>query len=320
MGHHRAALGHVPRHVDVLMPLFQQKLLVLKVPTAYFLPPIDRISVYCLHVVRVSREQTFQPQPGRSLVRISNISAAALCGSLLVFAGCIGQSQTPPVDQLGELERGTLIIAGPDAPKRAQQALIEAKAGDVIEFGEGRFEFKSTLSLDVSGVTIRGQGPDKTILSFQDQGQGTGGEGLLITSKQNVILENLAVEDARGDAIKANGTQKITFRKIRTEWTGGPKETNGGYGIYPVLCTGVVIEDCKVSGARMPASMSASRKISSSATTPFSKTSPASRSKTATAPTSMRTRRPTIPEESLSSPCPTCPPRKARTAASITTR
>ena len=127
--------------------------------------------------------------------------------------------------------------------------MIEAKAGDVIEFGEGRFEFKSTLSLDVSGVTIRGQGPDKTILSFKDQGQGTGGEGLLITSKQNVILENLAVEDARGDAIKANGTQKITFRKIRTEWTGGPKETNGGYGIYPVLCTGVVIEDCKVSGA-----------------------------------------------------------------------
>ena len=182
-------------------------------------------------------------------MRISNISAAALCGSLLVFAGCIGQSEAPPVDQLAQLERGTLIIAGADSPKRAQQALIEAKAGDVIEFGEGRFEFKSTLSLDVSGVTIRGQGPDKTIFSFKDQGQGTGGEGLLITSKQNVILENLAVEDARGDAIKANGTQKITFRKLRTEWTGGPKETNGGYGIYPVLCTGVVIEDCRVSGA-----------------------------------------------------------------------
>jgi parallel beta-helix repeat protein len=182
-------------------------------------------------------------------VRILNISAAALCGCLILFAGCSGQPETPAVDELAVLERGTLILATPDAPKRAQQALIEAKAGDVIELGEGRFDFKSTLSLDVSGVTIRGQGPDKTILSFKDQGQGTGGEGLLITSKQNVTLENLAVEDARGDAIKANGTQKITFRKIRTEWTDGPKETNGGYGIYPVLCTGVVIEDCKVSGA-----------------------------------------------------------------------
>ena len=146
-------------------------------------------------------------------------------------------------------ERGTLIVAGPDAPSCAQAALIEAKAGDVIELGPGRFDFKSTLSLDVSGVTIRGQGADKTILSFKDQGQGTGGEGLLITSKHDVTLESFAIEDARGDGIKANGTKKIAFRKIRTEWTDGPKETNGGYGIYPVLCTGVVIEDCKVSGA-----------------------------------------------------------------------
>ncbi len=182
-------------------------------------------------------------------MRILNISSLALCGGLIFFTGCLGQSGPPEVDELDNLERGTLIVPAPDAAKRAQQALIEAKAGDVIEFGEGRFDFKSTLSLDVSGVTIRGQGPDKTILSFKDQGQGTGGEGLLISSKQNVTLENLAVEDAKGDAIKANGTQKIVFRKIRTEWTDGPKETNGGYGIYPVLCTGVLIEDCKVSGA-----------------------------------------------------------------------
>ena len=52
-----------------------------------------------------------------------------------------------------------------------------------------------------------------------------------------------------GDGIKTNGTKRIIFRNVRTEWTGGPKETNGGYGIYPVLCTDVLIEGCKVSGA-----------------------------------------------------------------------
>ena len=36
---------------------------------------------------------------------------------------------------------------------------------------------------------------------------------------------------------------------MRTEWTGGPEETNGGYGLYPVLCTDVLIEDCVVRGA-----------------------------------------------------------------------
>ena len=119
----------------------------------------------------------------------------------------------------------------------------------MIELGEGRFDFTSTLSLDVSDVTLRGKGPDKTILSFKNQGAGTGGEGLLITSKDDVTVADLAIEDARGDGIKTNGTKRIVFRNVRTEWTGGPKETNGGYGIYPVLCTGVLIEGCKVAGA-----------------------------------------------------------------------
>jgi len=141
------------------------------------------------------------------------------------------------------------IEAGPDAPKQAQAAMINARPGDVIAFGAGRFDFRATLSLDVSHVIVRGKGPDKTFLSFKDQGQGTGGEGLLVTSKEDVTLQDLAVEDAKGDAIKVQGTKRIIFRNIRAEWTGGPKETNGGYGFYPVLCTDVVIEDCKAIGA-----------------------------------------------------------------------
>jgi parallel beta-helix repeat protein len=166
----------------------------------------------------------------------------------MLLAGC---SDAPPTVIADPPSSASVkrIEAGPDAAKRAQTALIEAQPGDIIELGEGRFDFKSTLSLDVSGVTINGQGPDKTILSFKDQGQGTGGEGLLITSKKDVAVGNLAVEDARGDGIKVNGTKKIAFRNVRVEWTGGPKETNGGYGIYPVLCTSVIIEGCKVSGA-----------------------------------------------------------------------
>jgi parallel beta-helix repeat protein len=141
------------------------------------------------------------------------------------------------------------IEAGPDAPKRAQAAMINAKDGDVVEFGAGRFDFRATLSLDKSHVTVRGQGSDKTILSFKDQGQGTGGEGVLITSKDDVTVEDLGIEDSKGDGLKVQGTRKLILRRLRTEWTGGPKETNGGYGLYPVLCTDIVIENCKVSGA-----------------------------------------------------------------------
>ena len=150
-------------------------------------------------------------------------------------------------DEVGE--KITRIESGPEAPKQLQTALINAQAGDVIELGAGRFDFKSTLSLDESHVTVRGKGADKTILSFKEQGQGTGGEGLLVTSKENVSIEDLAVEDARGDAVKIQATTRIKLRNVRTEWSGGAKETNGAYGLYPVLCTDVLIEGCTAIGA-----------------------------------------------------------------------
>ncbi len=192
-------------------------------------------------------------------MRTVDISAAALFGALIVVAGCTDPGASDAVSPAGtgpELSKAApspgnviRIEAGPDAPKRAQAALINAKPGDTVEFGAGKFDFRSTLSLDVSRITVRGQGSDKTILNFKDQGQGTGGEGLLVTSKEDVAIEDLAIEDPKGDGIKTNGTKKIAFRKLRVEWTGGPKETNGGYGIYPVLCTGVLVENCKVVGA-----------------------------------------------------------------------
>ncbi len=158
---------------------------------------------------------------------------------LLGIAGCV-RSSGPAASGA----KVTKVEAGADAHKRAQTALINARPGDVVEFGAGKFEFTSTLSLDVENVTIRGQGPDQTILAFNQQGQGTGGEGILVTSKEKFTIENLAVEDAKGDAIKVNGCTGVTFRKVRVSWSGGPKETNGGYGLYPVLCTNVLIEDC----------------------------------------------------------------------------
>jgi parallel beta-helix repeat protein len=157
--------------------------------------------------------------------------------AIALVAGCAKQSGSNG-------SKVTKIEAGPEAHKRAQTALIKAKPGETIEFGPGRFEFTSTLSCDVDDITIRGQGNDKTILAFNQQGQGTGGEGILVTSKKNFTIEDLAVEDAKGDAIKVNGCNGLTFRKVRVSWTGGPKESNGAYGLYPVLSQNVLIEDC----------------------------------------------------------------------------
>ena len=144
-------------------------------------------------------------------MRTFPLTHALLVTLVLGVGGCSGQPDTgkvsPPATDAKTTPKVTRIEAGPDAPKQAQTALIKAKQGDVIEFGAGKFEFQSTLSLDVSGVTIRGQGPDKTILSFKEPGQGTGGEGLLITSKHGRHSREPRRGRHPGDAIKVQRHQ-----------------------------------------------------------------------------------------------------------------
>ncbi|AOL94320.1 parallel beta-helix domain-containing protein [Porphyrobacter sp. LM 6] len=141
------------------------------------------------------------------------------------------------------------VEPGEGAGTRLQEALILAAPGDVIELAAGRFVLTDGLSLDVDGVTVRGAGMDSdggTILDFTAQ-QGAG-EGLLVTS-DNVTLLDFAVENPKGDGIKSKGADNIVYSGIRVEWTGGPKATNGAYGIYPVESTGVLVQGSMVSGA-----------------------------------------------------------------------
>ncbi|WP_435418210.1 parallel beta-helix domain-containing protein [Parerythrobacter aurantius] len=141
----------------------------------------------------------------------------------------------------------TIAVApGDGAQERLQEALILAEPGDEILLGAGRFVLTDGLSLDVDGVTVRGAGMDATVLDFGAQKDG--GEGLLVTSDR-VTLRDFAVENARGDGIKSKGADDIVYARIRVTWTGGPKPTNGAYGIYPVESTGILVTDSEVSGA-----------------------------------------------------------------------
>lgn len=138
------------------------------------------------------------------------------------------------------------VAPGPTAGETLQEALILAEPGDVVALAEGRYELVDGLSLDVDGVTVRGAGADLSVLDFT--GQKGAGEGLLVTSSK-VALEDFAVENAKGDGIKSKGSDQITFRRLRVEWTGGPAAENGAYGLYPVESKNVLIEDSLVRGA-----------------------------------------------------------------------
>src|SRR5579884_4190151 len=139
-----------------------------------------------------------------------------------------------------------LISAGPGFEKELQTALIEAKPGSTVELPEGRFNMTGTLSLTVPNVTVRGRGIGKTVLSYKNQK--TGAAGMLATGN-GFTLEDVSIEDTKGDGVKINNADGVTVRRLHVEWTGGPNEKNGSYGIYPVQCKNVLIEDSASVGA-----------------------------------------------------------------------
>jgi parallel beta-helix repeat protein len=123
-----------------------------------------------------------------------------------------------------------------------------AKDSTIIELDEGHFTLSQSLSLDgVKHVTIIGKGIDKTVLNFK--GQTKGAEGIRITNCTSITLQDLTIENAKGDNIKVMDTDGITFKNVEASWTGKVSKENGAYAFYPVLCNNVVIDNCRAIGA-----------------------------------------------------------------------
>ena len=159
-------------------------------------------------------------------MKLTSLYALALA-TVTLLLGCTPQPEKPFTEVLRE-------------------ALETASPGDVIEVPAGTFNFKRSLILNTDNVTLRGAGMDQSILNFK--GQVAGAEGLSVNAS-NFLIEDLAIEDSVGDALKINEGDNITIRRVRTEWTNGPSTDNGAYGIYPVQTTNVLLEGNVAIGA-----------------------------------------------------------------------
>jgi parallel beta-helix repeat protein len=153
--------------------------------------------------------------------------------ALLLFS-CSTQSDEQTYDS-SNLRRAT-----PEEVEALVEAFILAEDSSTIRIPEGFYELKTQLILDnKTAIRIQGDGMDKTVISFRNLK--SGGEGVKIVGK-DITIEELSIEDAPGDGIKAQHTDGITFRKINVTWTNGDKSKNGTYAIYPVQCKNVVID------------------------------------------------------------------------------
>jgi parallel beta-helix repeat protein len=162
-----------------------------------------------------------------------HLAVASLC---LVAAACSQQAASP---------QG---LAADDAAfqKQLQEQFLDAKPGTVIEIPAGKHPLDRVLTLRADGVTIKGAGTDSSILSFKNEISGP--EGILVYAS-DFTIENLSIEDTKGDGLKINDGTNITIRGVRVAWTGGSKTTNGAYGIYPVKSHNILIEDSSSWGA-----------------------------------------------------------------------
>jgi parallel beta-helix repeat protein len=209
---------------------------------------LDILARPCHPNVRTSRKMRY----GRSVLADSiNMKCQRfLVVGLLVLTGCKGAVAIDPVSTLRQIfsknpERHD-VVAGPQFQRTLQEALIRATPGSVIMLPAGRHQLEAELSLTVPNVTVRGAGINQTILSFA--GQTSGASGFRV-SADGFAMEDLSLEETKGDALKINGAAGVTIRRVRAQWTGDPKESNGAYGFYPVHCQDVLIEDSEVSGA-----------------------------------------------------------------------
>ena len=166
----------------------------------------------------------------------SKTLAAVLAASVTaLLAACGGGGQPPlPGSSSGgnnggggngpTLGRTFLIKPGSTATAQMEEAMIQAAPGDTIRFDCGYFELTSTLQLiNTEGVTIRGCGKNKTVLSFKNN---NAPEGILAINVGNLLIEDLTVLDTGGNGIEFRAVDHGTLRRVRAIWSSGGGRTS----------------------------------------------------------------------------------------------
>ena len=95
-------------------------------------------------------------------------------------------------------------------------------------------------------VTIMGYGMDRTILDFSEADSG---DGIFVQNAINITLQDLGVYEAKNNGIKLKDTNGIIMRRVAAVWEGELNKDNGAYGLYPVECQNILIEDSYVRGS-----------------------------------------------------------------------
>jgi parallel beta-helix repeat protein len=169
------------------------------------------------------------------------LTAVTAAGLGAALSACGGSGKDPAPDCTQRVKPSS------DDQTTVQTALINAASGDVICFDDGIYKFNDELSLTIPNVTLKGTFDGQgAILDFAGQ---TGGAKSIAVTADGFTVENLHLKNSPGDGIDVTGVSNVTFRNVLVSWDAGSVTANGAYGIFPVGCDHVIIENCEVTGA-----------------------------------------------------------------------
>ena len=171
--------------------------------------------------------------------------------AIAATTACAEDSGEDSGDDSPDLPDGcdALVEPSEDDQTALTTALVEIQDGQVLCLAEGEFSGTRQLLVNTPGITIRGAGPERTIIEFSGLDAGGGANGILIKS-DNVTIEDLQVKNTPGDGIRADQVENIAFVRVHVIWDAMESLENGAYGLYPVQSNGVLIQESKVVGAR----------------------------------------------------------------------
>ena len=150
----------------------------------------------------------------------------------------------------------TTLTFAPGEEQELQNQVNTLAECTTIQLAAGTFTFKNAITIRQNGVTIAGAGK-----GVKGEGTGTASSTVLVftTAAANsngldVVgnrfeVRDVAVWNAKKDAIRVESSTDVVMRRVRTEWAEADKESNGKYGLYPVKSKYVVIDECEAYNA-----------------------------------------------------------------------
>lgn len=165
----------------------------------------------------------------------------------ILFLGLLASCSDDPVDPTQPSIYKICLEFGPGEEDDIEAALLAMGDSTKILLEAGSYTFEN-LSVDgLNTIMIQGAGIGQTVLDFSSQS--SGGEGIRINNTTNVILRDFKAMDSKGDLIKLNQCTNVVLSNVSAVWNAEADSLAGGYGLYPVLCTNVLIDSCYVQGA-----------------------------------------------------------------------